>query len=81
MKTTKTIRVKCGPNGPVFLEGVKRRIDPETGLDVNVVGPEPMELPSSPYYRKRVRSGDLVLVEAEVVKSESMKKPTPKRED
>lgn len=57
-----TITVKAGANGPVFRAGVKRQLD-ENGKDTTAIGEEPVEVPNTRYYRRRIQVGDLVEVE------------------
>jgi len=57
------LRVKAGPNGPVILEGEKRRKLDESGQDTNVIRDEAVLVPNTRYYRRRIEKGDLVLIE------------------
>jgi hypothetical protein len=58
------ILVKAGPNGPVFMEGITRRLLDENGKDMNTIGEEPLEVDNTSYYRRRIAKGDLIAVEA-----------------
>lgn len=65
MERSKTIRVKGGPNGPVFREGERRQLDAD-GKDTTVIVEKTVvEVPNTRYYRQRIAKGDLVLVEEE----------------
>jgi hypothetical protein len=58
------LTVKMGAHGPVFMEGITRRLLDENGKDMNTIGEEPVEVDNTSYYRRRIAKGDLVVVEA-----------------
>lgn len=69
--TTETLRVRAAnPEQPVHMvdagghHAMPRRLD-EAGRDVNVIRDEPVTVPNVLYYRKRLASGELVLVDDE----------------
>jgi len=65
-----TIKVKGGPHGPVFLEGMRRELDAD-GKDKHVIREgETREVPNTRYYRKRIEAGDLVIETAAAKKKE-----------
>lgn len=57
---------------PCPVEGRKRgRIDPKTGRDRDMIYPdEPREVPNTLFYRRRIRSVDLAIVEAKKAKGD-----------
>ena len=57
------LKVKAGPNGPVFMEGFSRRRLDENGQDMTVIaGDVAVEVPNTRYYRRRIDKGDLIRV-------------------
>ncbi len=56
------LKVKAGPNGPVFMEGFPRRRLDENGHDMTVITEIAVEVPNTRYYRQRILKGDLVRV-------------------
>lgn len=69
-----TLMVTCGQNGPVRIEGTRRRL--VDGRDPNQIHPgeEPVEVPNNRYYRRLVANGSLV--ESGEKKSESRRAQT-----
>lgn len=63
MKQTLTVRAKDAAH-PVPRAGVPRALD-DNGKDTTLIGTEPVEVPNTLYYRKRVADGGLVHVDAE----------------
>lgn len=47
---------------PVPREGMKPHYDKQ-GRPLHLIGAEPVEVPNTAYYRKRIRKGDLLHVE------------------
>lgn len=71
------MRVKAGKNGPVMREGARRRIDGVSGRDVAMIYPdEPVDVPSTRYYLRRIQMGDLVEVTTEDAAETKTKKTT-----
>lgn len=50
---------------PVPREGMKPQYDKQ-GRPLHLIGAEPVEVPDTAYYRKRVRKGDLIPAEPAV---------------
>lgn len=64
MKQTLTVRAK-DPRHPVPRAGVPRSLD-DNGKDTTHIGEEPVTVPNTLYYRKRIADGGLVHVDAEL---------------
>lgn len=64
MSNVEMLRVKAGNNGPVHREGGLREVDAQ-GRDLLTIGEQPVQVPNTRYYRRRIAMGDLLVVEEE----------------
>lgn len=62
MSNVEMLRVKAGKHGPVHREGGVREVD-ANGRDLLTITDQPVEVPNTRYYRRRLAMGDLVTVE------------------
>lgn len=72
---TKTLTVIWGLEGrPCPMARKIRRIDKRTGRDLTMVYDEPVVVPNTLYYRRRIRVGDLAIVKTPPPEAEPPKR-------